>query len=163
MWERQVPAGEMYALSAFKQLRRKWMLFSRCYGVVVVALGALLAATSSPEIGGVLIALGLFLGVWPDIAMRRARAVSIRRAGGDTVTMVITEDALRVSSPNWSNSVNWRGVTRIVERDERWLVYLTKRNAIPVPKSAFTDAEQAQLRDFLSTRGTNRPTEPSPA
>jgi hypothetical protein len=75
----------------------------------------------------------------------------------ELVTLAITEEELKVISPNWSNGVNWRLVRRIVERDERWLVYITKRTAIPVPKSAFADTEQGRVRDFLTSRSVNHP------
>ncbi|HEX5115912.1 MAG TPA: hypothetical protein VFW65_12005 [Pseudonocardiaceae bacterium] len=35
MWERHVPVGELYALQAFKQVRGRWILLRRCYGVAL--------------------------------------------------------------------------------------------------------------------------------
>lgn len=153
MWERHVPVGELYALSAFKQVRGRWILLCRVYGVAFVLIGVALCAASSVAYGAVVILFGVFMLVWPDILLRRGRTAIIRRAGGELVTLAITEDDLKVTSPNWSNSISWRMVRRVVERDERWLVYVTRRTAIPVPKSIFDEAEQARLRDFL----TNRP------
>jgi YcxB-like protein len=157
MWERRVPVGELYALSAFKQVRGRWIVQCRGFGAFMVVFGVLLCFVASGFAGGVLIAMGAFMLVWPDILLRRASAASIRRAGGELVTLTITEDELKVTSPNWSNGVNWRLVRRIVERDERWLVYVTKRTVIPVPKSAFTDTELDSVRDFLTSRSVDRP------
>jgi hypothetical protein len=162
MWERQVPVGELYALGAFKQLRGRWVWSSRGYGAALAAFGVVAIALGGVASGVILIVFGAFLAVWPEYAIRRARSATMRRAGGDTATMLITEDDVTIRSANWSNTIRWRAVTRITEHDERWLVYLTKRNAVPVPKSVFTEAERAEVRDFLATRTTGRP-EPTPA
>lgn len=85
---------------------------------------------------------------------KRVRAMLHDGKNGDLFTekeYVFDESGIKVESTNASNYYNWNSVTKFVESDQTFYIYVSSIQAIIIPKAYLLDRGQIdEFRDYIS-------------
>lgn len=112
-------------------------------GIIYLALGQLPFGVAA-VIYGVLLSLLLTVGV------KRSIRKALLRAPG-AMEVVFDEDGAVFRKPGSTSEMAWPRFVKLAETSEFFLLYITKRMVVSVPKRAFQPAEVAEVSAFLST------------
>ncbi|GAB3846830.1 YcxB family protein [Dactylosporangium cerinum] len=148
MW---VPYDEARLRRTITLVMRPQIRIVRVLGGVIVALGLFLLAFSDSVLFG---ALFTVLGVLFMTALgpfTAARAVSMQsRVIKDGFQMTITEEWLTVVYPLAESRFRWAGIDNIVETPEAWYLMAGRAQSFTIPKDAMTDEQRAEFATFLT-------------
>lgn len=143
-------------LARISRKRRAWLAVQMlCFA----ALGINFLRTDSPVLGGLLLLLA-----WFYLLTVVTTPYLIARRTFDTLCvpteMTFTDDTYAVVTAMASVEINWRRLVKIEEHAEHFLLYLTQRSAVIVPKRAFSAEDAAVFRAFLAAAPWRNPVRP---
>jgi hypothetical protein len=145
--------GRTDALAAFRAANRTrfWML--RGYAVVVLLLGAALAASAdgAAAIGYELMLLSPVVALLPEITMRKvaARLPDFVQEPG---TLTLTDESLTIWRPSVTVEYRWAAIRSAALVGDRWVLRLGRHARLSWPRSVFTPEQEAQVVAFLQAR-----------
>ncbi|WP_238016221.1 YcxB family protein [Dactylosporangium sp. AC04546] len=154
-----VPADPAYAGRVAALMSGLYLRKYRMIGLVLIAFGLLGLYLPLPgradydpsPVFATIIAVGVLSMLFP-LWMRYAAK---RRAGAMAVdgSYEIDAENIMMRSGTDSHGIAWEGVTRIVETDEFWVVYVDRIAATVIPRRLMAPADEQTLRGFLVQRG----------
>ncbi|GGM84425.1 YcxB family protein [Dactylosporangium sucinum] len=155
-----IPADPAYAGRVAALMSGLYLRKYRTIGLVLIAFGlcGLFVPLPGRENGydpspvfGTIIAVGVLSMLFP-LWMRYSAK---RRAGGLAVegSYEIDTENIMMRSGADSHGIAWEGVTRILETDEFWVVYVGRIAATVIPRRLMAPSDEQALRAFLVTRG----------
>jgi hypothetical protein len=112
-------------------------------GVTYLALGQIL-------FGAAAVTYGALFPLLLTVRVKRSIAKGLLRAPGP-MEVDFNEDRAVFRKPGSMSEVAWHRFVKLAETSEFFLLYVTKRLVVPVPKRAFKPAEVAEVGAFLST------------
>jgi hypothetical protein len=108
-------------------------------------------------------ALGLAASGWIFLRYRKAVAITVSRLT-EPVSVVLGDDGYGARTPTMAQTIDWSQFVRVKTTSEFWLLYLSKRNAIVLPKRAFTPEQHVAVEELLRRHPRpNTPTAPTKA
>ncbi|WP_159039727.1 YcxB family protein [Streptomyces sp. TP-A0356] len=129
-------------------LRARRRLWWSCSAVVLVGGIAELTLGQIP-FGTAAVTFGVLFPLQFTVRAKRSIAKALRRVPGP-MEVDFSEDKAVLRKPGSTSEVAWHRFVKLAETPEFFLLYVTKRIVVPVPKRAFTPAEVAELSAFLS-------------
>ncbi|WEP00006.1 YcxB family protein [Streptomyces sp. FXJ1.172] len=144
-YEQNVDESYRGLKAGMRSRRRLW--WTCCTVVLIGGIGEI--ALGQTLFGAAAVTFGVLFSLQFTLRAKRSIAKAQVRAPGP-MEVDFTEDKAVFRKPGSTSEVAWLRFAKLAETSEFFLLYLTKRMVVPVPKRAFKPAEAAEVSAFLS-------------
>jgi hypothetical protein len=147
---------EFLRLMFFLTYRRPLIILMTALGVVgliwgILAMAGLIGVSAfTPEIT---VAYGLFLLLWIPVAayFRSRRYYRSSKRMQELRRFDFTQESIQVESASANHEYRWDSIYEVRETGKWLLVFMSRAEAIFIPKSAFSDQKWTAFQALLAT------------
>ena len=115
---------------------------------ISAAIGIIDLVVAPSPVAGICVAIALTYTFLLTIGSNRAVAKQAHRLCVPTEA-TFTAETFATRSPLGSTEYRWQALTKVAENSEFFLLYITARAAVLIPKRAFAPADADQMSSFL--------------
>jgi hypothetical protein len=136
-----------FVMQSYRACHRSAYVRRRLVAFAMPLVGLVVA----PTVALVLLVYAFAFVAYSELSIRRQLRVPL--SGPTTVTVTMSDEEYRVDSPRGASARPWSVFASVVPVGDFWVLRLSKKAAMALPKDALDAVQTADFESFLRSKG----------